>query len=78
MYGLYGAYDYHGFARQASKFVCQCQCGARRVLFSTLIHEALLYIRILGLTAQTGINEWRLRRPLNRTQAGTHAKLDKI
>ena len=26
VYGLYDAYDYHGLARQASRFVCQCQC----------------------------------------------------
>ena len=52
-------------------------CGARCVLLSTLIHKALVYIRILDLTAWTGINERRLRRLLNCTQAGTHAKLDK-
>ena len=25
VYGLFGAYDSHGLARQASRFVCQCQ-----------------------------------------------------
>ena len=29
-------------------------CGARRVLLSTLIHKALVYIRILGLTGVDG------------------------
>ena len=49
-------------------------CGARCVLLSTLIHKALVYIRILGVTACTGINEGR--RSVNCTEAGTHAKLD--
>ena len=45
-----------------------------RVVLSTLIHKALVYIRILGVTACTGINEGR--RSVNCTEAGTHAKLD--
>ena len=51
-------------------------CGARGVLFSTLIHKTVVYTLILGLTPSMGINEKRLRWSLNCTQASTHAKLD--